>query len=132
MTTFNSRSLRQFCNLSMHSKPKRKKAKGQSNPPKIFPLHYCLLLLVTIIVAYLNAFNAGWHFDDGPNILNNKAIQVKDLSLNTITSALSSEIGGTRPISYLTFALNYFLSDLDPKPGPSAGFIDFILFEPSL
>ena len=116
MTTFNSRSLRQFCNLSMHSKPKRKKAKGQSNPPKIFPLHYCLLLLVTIIVAYLNAFNAGWHFDDGPNILNNKAIQVKDLSLNTITSALSSEIGGTRPISYLTFALNYFLSDLDPKP----------------
>ena len=100
----------------MQSKPKRKKAKGQSNSPTTFPWHYLLLLLVTIVVAYLNAFNAGWHFDDGPNILNNKAIQVQDLSLNTISSALSSEIGGKRPVSYLTFALNYFLSDLDPKP----------------
>ena len=77
---------------------------------------YLAVLMGAILVAYFNSFSAGWQFDDGPNILNNRQVQAQDLSPNTLSLAISSQVGGRRPISYLTFAINHYFSQLDPKP----------------
>ena len=38
---------------------------------------FALVALFIIVVAiYSNTFDASWHFDDGPNILNNRALLV--------------------------------------------------------
>src|SRR5689334_15602273 len=76
----------------------------------------CVLLAFILIlnfVSYANSFKADWHFDDLANIVNNRDIQISDLSWKSLGSALTSRIGGHRPVSYLSFALNYYLSGLD-------------------
>jgi protein O-mannosyl-transferase len=70
-------------------------------------------ILILNLIAYVNSFKADWHFDDLANIVNNRDVQIRDLSWKSLHSALTSKVGGHRPVSYLTFALNYYLSGLD-------------------
>ena len=69
--------------------------------------------MVANLIAYCNSFHAGWHFDDVPNIVSYRDIQIKDLSWQSLHTAWSARIGGRRPISYLSFALNYYVSRSD-------------------
>ena len=70
---------------------------------------FALLLVILNWLAYANSFQAGWHFDDGPNIIGNPDILISDLSWNSLVQAASTSLGGKRPISYLSFAANYYL-----------------------
>src|SRR6267142_3441916 len=70
---------------------------------------YVLLLLLISWIAYSNSFQTGCHFDDGPNIIGNPDVQISDLSWKNVLQAASTSPGGKRPISYLSFAANYYL-----------------------
>ncbi len=97
-----------------------KNARGRSKvsidprkePPHQTPsqplLWFALLLLVVNWIAYANSFQTGWHFDDGPNIIGNDDVLIPDLSWRSLAQALLSSPGGKRPLSYLSFALNYY------------------------
>ena len=71
------------------------------------------LLVVANLIAYSDSFHASWHFDDQSNILSNRSVQIRDLSWQSLHAAWSSRIGGRRPVSYLSFALNYYISRFD-------------------
>jgi tetratricopeptide (TPR) repeat protein len=71
-----------------------------------------LLLFFLLLAGYFNSFQAEWHFDDVPNILLNSALHISDLSPASIKQTFFAypEHPGTflRPVSNLTFALNWF------------------------
>lgn len=65
-----------------------------------------IVLIATLaIIIYSNTFNASFHFDDTPSIVENYAIHRFDLSEIFLKSS--------RPILDLTFALNYYFGKLD-------------------
>ena len=76
-----------------------------------------LLLSVLILFSYSNSFRTGWHFDDADHITENPAIQIKDLTKDSVLSAIyaaprqdeTSPPGIYRPLATLTFALNWYL-----------------------
>ena len=77
----------------------------------------CLgFLLLINLIAYSNSFITEWHFDDLSNILNNRDVHLRNLSWNSLRSAGTTKIAGTRPIAYLTFAVNYYFSGSDVVP----------------
>ena len=69
-----------------------------------------------VVLIYLNAFNASWHLDDRPNILNNRGLHITNLQPDSLmrTFFTSPDSGGTitdrlyRPIPCLTFAINWY------------------------
>lgn len=96
------------------SKPKHSLESGRPHPSRATSLKagtlvgLALLLVVINWLAYANSFQAGWHFDDGPNITGNEDIFISDLSWKSLSQAAHSSPGGKRPLSYLSFALNYY------------------------
>lgn len=85
---------------------------------KVRRLSAFLFLLVLITLAYGNTFRTSWHFDDHPNILLNPRVHIHDLSLDTLLKVLSEGFGGEeklyRPVSCLSFALNWIWSRDQP------------------
>ncbi|HUH65631.1 MAG TPA: tetratricopeptide repeat protein [Syntrophales bacterium] len=71
------------------------------------------LLLVLLLVCYGNSFYGEWHFDDTHNILDNPGVHLKDLSLKGIQYSFYFRGEVSRPLSYLSFALNYYIGGLD-------------------
>ncbi len=71
---------------------------------------FAIVLVATNFIAYSNSFQASWHFDDLPNIVSNRGIHIRDLSWESLHTAWSVTTGGRRPVSYLSFALNYLIS----------------------
>lgn len=71
----------------------------------------CFFLL--ILLAYSNTFTAAWHLDDGPNILANTRIHMQDMDAASLSRAFWANAQDSerlaRPISYLSFALNWYL-----------------------
>jgi tetratricopeptide (TPR) repeat protein len=86
-------------------------------------LIYPSLLFLINLAAYAGSFNAGWHFDDLSNICSNRAVHLKDLSWEGFNTVLTTRIGGRRPVAYLTFALNYYFSELNVLPYHVVNFI---------
>lgn len=76
-----------------------------------------IALSVSIFSIYWNSFDGSWQFDDIPNITDNPQLHLDKLSLNGIKRALFSDQRnpGTlyRPISSISFALNYNMGGLD-------------------
>ena len=73
-------------------------------------------LFVLLLVVYANSFNCSWHFDDHINIVENPGIQIKTLSWQGIERSLHGIAGSARwqrPVSYFTFAMNYYFDGLD-------------------
>jgi hypothetical protein len=64
-----------------------------------------ILLAIVATVIYSNTFNASFHFDDTPAIVENYAIHRFDIKEIFSTSS--------RPILDLTFALNYYFGKLN-------------------
>ncbi len=75
------------------------------------------LLFFLIFLVYSNTFQASWHFDDYPNIINNPLLHIRDLRPETLIQTFFSSPGGGlsqaskmyRPIPCLTFAFNWYL-----------------------
>ena len=74
---------------------------------------FCLLFLVVAI--YSNSFEGSWHYDDFQNIVENDNIHIKDLSWDHLKKTFYSPTTGnvSRPLAYLSFALNYYFDRLD-------------------
>lgn len=74
------------------------------------------LLFVILIVIYGNSFHCSWHHDDFDNIVNNRYIKINDLSLSGIENTLygiTPRDTWSRPLAYLSFAVNYYFGGLD-------------------
>jgi protein O-mannosyl-transferase len=72
-------------------------------------------LLITLIAVYSNGFQGEWHFDDFYNIVQNPNIQMKSLSVDNIKHSIygMSLERTSRPLSYFSFALNYYFGGLN-------------------
>jgi len=77
---------------------------------------FLLLLLVSVGLLYWQGLSGGFFFDDGASILHNQKIKISHLSLEILQQVWASGIAGPtgRPISQLSFALNYFFGGLSP------------------
>ena len=71
-----------------------------------------VLIFIIVLSVYSNTFDASWHFDDGPNILNNRALHLTHLNWQDIKKTFFASWGGGgklyRPAACLSFALNYY------------------------
>ncbi len=84
-----------------------------------FPCNKVLLftgaLFVLIIGSSYNSFNTSWQYDDYVNIVHNEAVHPSDNSWEQISKSLDSIYAHqifSRPLAYLSFALNYRLGRL--------------------
>jgi len=73
-----------------------------------------LALLCLPIIAYLPSFKAGFQYDDFAGIVGNRYIQIKNLSLSSLSGAAFQDRLQNRPLSNLTLALNYYMSGTNP------------------
>jgi len=68
-------------------------------------------LAIVIFSIYANTFDSSWHFDDEPNILDNKPLHLTELSWQNIKGTFfAGSYSGRlyRPVACLSFALNYY------------------------
>ena len=89
-----------------------------SNRPSLEIPASILVLVICSLFVYLPGVDGGFQFDDYPNILNNKTVHIKDFSKEELKNTLFNDFGAIlqRPISMLTFAINYHYSKLSPYP----------------
>ncbi len=78
-------------------------------------INHCLnvgLIMITCLLAYLPGLTNFMLADDIPNIIHNDGIKITQFDVNNLVSVARSNDSGPlgRPISYLSFALNYYLS----------------------
>lgn len=87
-----------------------------SRAPMRWPFAFALLVLVTL--AYWPGLSGGYVFDDLPNIVDNTALHVTTLDRHAwMAAVLSSPVADLpRPLSMLSFALNYYFTGVDPWP----------------
>lgn len=80
------------------------------------PLLLLLLALTLTFLCYWPGLHGGFFFDDQINILLSENIQLENLSLDALWQATRNGIAGPlgRPVSQLSFALNYYFSGFDP------------------
>ena len=89
-------------------------ARGGGQSGRCNPLFAILSLLIMLLIIYSNSFPGDWHFDDHHNILDNRNVHLQGLSWQDLRKTFfgiadESESGlVTRPLSYLSFGLNYF------------------------
>jgi Flp pilus assembly protein TadD len=67
-----------------------------------------ILLPLLIFITYSHTLHSPFVFDDIRNVSSNTATEVTDLSFANMRKAAVDSPIGTRPVSYITFAVNYF------------------------
>jgi len=75
---------------------------------------FLLILLLSII--YFNSFKGAWTFDDGSNIVENTRVHLKSFDWKSIKGTfpgINHSTGINRPLSYLSFGLNYLVHGLN-------------------
>jgi len=74
-----------------------------------------LALFITLLAIYSNSFYGDWHYDDFANIVSNPYIQMKSFSWEEIKHCIYGlqQKRPSRPLAYLSFALNYQLDGLN-------------------
>lgn len=74
-----------------------------------------LALFVFLIVIYANSFHGVFQFDDKINIVENRNIFLKSLDWSDIKKSFHGIEGNKiiRPFSYFSFALNYYIDELN-------------------
>jgi len=72
-------------------------------------------LFVVLLAIYAPSFYGEWHFDDYSNIVNNPHIQIKSFSFEEIKRCIYGleQKRPSRPLAYLSFALNYHCNGLN-------------------
>ena len=79
--------------------------------------HWFFLLLVLLtVVVYYPGLSGDYLFDDTSNLLQNKALDIETLDMDSLSSAAYSSGAGMlrRPVSMASFALNRFFFGIDP------------------
>lgn len=73
------------------------------------------ILFLTAIIYWVG-LNGDYVFDDSANILENSKLEVSELNLESLKAAYDSGNAGPlgRPVSMLSFALNYYFSGFEP------------------
>ena len=71
-----------------------------------------ITLFIIILSIYSNTFQASWHFDDIPNIVENNGLHLTTLSWSNIKGSFFAAPRSPgelyRPVACLSFALNYY------------------------
>jgi len=77
---------------------------------------FFLLLILLTIVAYYPGLSGDYMFDDTSNLLQNKALDMETLNMDSLQSAAYSSGAGMlrRPVSMASFALNRFFFGIAP------------------
>ena len=77
---------------------------------------YIAALIIVALLVYYPGLSGGFFFDDESNILQNEGVQLENFSADSIRQAMGGGIAGPlgRPISQLSFALNYYFSGFNP------------------
>lgn len=75
-----------------------------------------LLLLISTAVAYWPGLSGGFYFDDYPNIIHNRGIELATLDFDGLRRAAFSSNAGPlqRPIPMVSFAINHHFSGTNP------------------
>ncbi len=83
--------------------------------PKQTNLNFHLIAAVVIagcgLALYLPTVDYPFVFDDGYNVKDNPHIRITDLSFRHVYDASARSPLTTRPVAYISFALNYYFSD---------------------
>lgn len=76
---------------------------------------FAALCLLTIVI-YFPGLSGDYMFDDMPNLIDNKRLDLKSLTLESLQGAAYSSGAGTlrRPVSMLSFALNRYFFGIAP------------------
>ncbi|MDP2645985.1 MAG: tetratricopeptide repeat protein [Desulfobacterales bacterium] len=71
-------------------------------------------LFVLLGIIYANSFQGQWQYDDFPNIVQNKNVRLKSLSWEDMANSIHLSPGRiSRPLAYLSFAVNHYFGGLD-------------------
>ncbi len=83
-----------------------------------YPPFLALLLAVIVCAIYLPGIHGPYIADDYPNIINNEGITISQLTTDELLSAATANVSGpfSRPISSLSFGLNYYFSNQSFSP----------------
>lgn len=75
-----------------------------------------LLLVVGTVITFFPGLSGDFVFDDGANLLANDRVQIEKLDFVNLRAATFSGDAGPllRPLSMLSFALNFYFSGFDP------------------
>jgi tetratricopeptide (TPR) repeat protein len=73
------------------------------------------IIAILICLSYANSFSVPFHFDDDVHIRNNHYIRITDLSWPQIKYAAVQDSKQNRPLSNLSFALNYYFFGENPR-----------------
>ena len=73
-------------------------------------------IMAATVITYIPGLNGPFVFDDIPNITQNHALHLSSLQFKNIQDAVTAVHSGPlgRPISYLSFALNFYFFGLEP------------------
>jgi hypothetical protein len=75
-------------------------------------------LAAILFLVYSNSLDCAWHLDDFHSIVQNPSIRLKELTWPGLTKSLHSDLNYPerlyRPLAGLTFALNFYISGMDP------------------
>ncbi len=75
----------------------------------------CLCMIVLVFHMYVHSKDGPFVFDDLPNIAGNPHIQISRLDWQSLRRAAFESPIPTRPVSNISFALNYYFTKLDPN-----------------
>ena len=70
-------------------------------------------LFVFLLIIYGNSLQGEWHLDDTSSIVENPGVHLKNLSWPDIKKTCYFRGGLSRPVSYFSFALNYYFDGLN-------------------
>ncbi len=76
----------------------------------LYSLLGILFVSLWVTAIYYNSLSGGFYHDDLPNLVANPEVKITDLNLTSIEQAATSSESGKlkRPISMLSFAMNYY------------------------
>ncbi len=104
--------------------PDKKTAKSQAsspnksipfpNGPQIYKLSLLGLLMVATFVLYRPTLHYPFQFDDKPNIVQNENIRLAEINWLHLKKAFYGTSGRNRPVTMLSFALNYYFGRYTP------------------
>jgi tetratricopeptide (TPR) repeat protein len=82
----------------------------ENSTTRVFLFPIILLFLLTLTI-YSNSLNASWHLDDYSSIVDNTKVQISHLTPALLFQSMQhpERTSYWRPLSFLTFALNWYI-----------------------
>ncbi len=86
-------------------------------PGRPRPFTILLILICILAPVYSNTLHVPWHYDDQPNIVGNQRLHLKEINLKSVGQTFFAQAGKDRffrPLSSLSFAVNWYVGGDDP------------------